>query len=101
MTDSFDLSTPWNEAILKTRVNELEQQLAVSEANNDRLTTADESLRQQRDGFKRDWVREVELHGQTAVEAESMRQQLAAALAACKLKDEALKWLMDRAKTRL
>ena len=27
--------------------------------------------------------------------------QLAAAIAACKLKDEALKWLMDRAKTRL
>ncbi len=34
-------------------------------------------------------------------EIESLHQQLAAALAACKQKDEALKWLMDRAKTRL
>ena len=36
-----------------------------------------------------------------AAQIEMMRQQLAAALAACKQKDEALKWLMDRAKTRL
>lgn len=29
MTESFDLSVPWSEALLKTRVNDLEQQLEI------------------------------------------------------------------------